>query len=81
MKPSTLAIIVLLPTIGIAQGTPDTGNSKLWEMRKKVQQRNAQRAGSYLEQMNQSLTDGDSAGAIRAEVGYCPRHTNATADQ
>lgn len=66
MKPSTLAIIVLLPTIGIAQGTPDTGNSKLWEMRKKVQQRNAQRAGSYLEQMNQSLTDGDSAGAESA---------------
>jgi hypothetical protein len=66
MKPSTLAIIVLLPTIGAAQGTPDTGNSKLWEMRKKVQQRNAQRAGSYLEQMNQSLTDGDSAGAESA---------------
>jgi multidrug efflux pump subunit AcrA (membrane-fusion protein) len=66
MKSLTLVFVCLFPVILHAQGTPDTGNSKLWEMRKKVQQRGTQRAGSYLEQMNESLASGDSAGAEEA---------------
>ncbi len=66
MKSFTLAFVCLFPLILHAQGTPDTGNSKLWEMRKKVQQRSTQRAGSYLEEMNRSLATGDSSGAETA---------------
>lgn len=63
MKPFFLALICLFPAILHAQGAPESGNSRLWEMRKKAQQRSAQRAGSYVEQMNQSLASGDSRGA------------------
>lgn len=66
MKQLLAALVCFLPLIILAQGTPDTGNSKLWEMRKKVQQRSTQRAGSYLEQMNQSLDSGDPAAAETA---------------
>lgn len=66
MKLLILTAIVIVPTLLVAQGIPDTGNSKLWEMRKKMQQRSTQRVGSYLEQMNQSLASGDASGAESA---------------
>ncbi len=56
-----LVACIFLPALLLAQGTPTTGNSKLWEMRKKMQQRSAQRTGSYVEQMDRSLASGDSA--------------------
>ncbi len=61
-----LALALLAPALLPAQGIPDTGNSKLWQMRKKVQRRSAQRAGSYLDQMNQALDTGDAADAESA---------------
>jgi|GEM_PF-2699631 len=61
-----LILSLLAPNLLLGQGTPDTGNSKLWEMRKKVQQRSAQRTGSYVEQMNRSLQSGDAEGAETA---------------
>lgn len=67
MKPFVLAIIVaILPSLILAQGTPSSGNSKLWQMRKKVQQRSAQRTGTYLEQMEQALQSRDAATAESA---------------
>ncbi len=61
-----LILSLLAPNLLLGQGTPDTGNSKLWEMRKKMQQRSAQRTGSYVEQMNQALQSGDAEGAESA---------------
>lgn len=61
-----LILSLLAPNLLLGQGTPDTGNPKLWEMRKKMQQRSAQRTGSYVEQMNQALQSGDAEGAESA---------------
>ena len=51
-----------------AGGAPagDNQSSRLWEMRRKVQQRAAQRAGTFLEQMNAALSEGDLDGAESA---------------
>ena len=61
-----LILSLLAPNLLLGQGTPDTGNSKLWEMRKKVQQRSAQRASSHVQQMNQALQSSDTEGAESA---------------
>lgn len=47
MKSIIIAALVLGPALLGAQGVPDTGSSKLWQMRKKVQQRSAQRTGTW----------------------------------
>lgn len=66
MKWLVIALLIAEASPLPAQGIPDTGNSKLWEMRKKMQQRSTQRAGTYLEQMEQALQSGDTATAESA---------------
>lgn len=62
-----LGLCLSLP-IATAEDTPAAGDqsSRLWAMRKKVQQRAGQRTGTYLEQMNSALSDGDMDGAEAA---------------
>ncbi len=62
-----LGLCLSLP-IASAEDTPaaDDQSSRLWAMRKKVQQRAGQRAGTFLEQMNAALSDGDLDGAEAA---------------
>lgn len=54
------------PAKPAATPAQDDQSSRLWDMRKKVQQRAGQRAGTFLEQMNTALREGDPGGAEAA---------------
>ncbi len=65
VEPAALAQETPAATPAPAQGKDDQ-SSRLWAMRKKVQQRSTQRTGSYLEQLNAALAEGDRDGAESA---------------